>query len=220
MQRKNIIGGQHDIDQNIWALSLVRKEGADHAYLILEGIDEKGERIIEDMHLVVKKGTNGRKGEVVSRSTLYHPTFKLEDIIEVSSDCSSYTWNVNSAQVQKLKELVQSEKQRADKNEINYVLFGDPVLSGIVGASLDQMRSTESKEALAKKSDNHSMDMLLRTGHNCGSWAIAMARALELQFRTSWLSFVAVYPAKEIQGAHDGDKGEPTTRPPGGCRMM
>jgi hypothetical protein len=47
---------------------------------------------------------------------------------------------------------------------------------------------------------------LLRDGHNCGSWAFAMVKALQLPFQGKYMPFIAFNPKEIIEGQHDGDK--------------
>jgi hypothetical protein len=191
---KNIIGGEHTIGQNKWALSLVRKFNADHAYLILESLNEKNEPVVMDFHLVVKKDSNEKKGDVVCRNI----SNKLEELKEIGESCSSYTWEVNHEQVLKLSQKVKEQKKLADEDKINYVYMGKSKISGGF-ASLAE----DAQVSLGTTSDNASVDTLLREGHNCGSWAVAMAQDLGLPFRGNYVPFVAFIPRIDIMDEPD-----------------
>jgi len=205
---RNLIGNTHEITQNMWALSLVRKMEADHAYLILEGVDEEGGRATHDAHFVVKAGTNNKKGEVVFREYL-----SISKLREVAEGCHSYTWALEKAQVDRFIEIVRAEQVK----DIDYVMGGKTNISGLFGASLEGAGSSESKESLVNSSlNNPSLDLLLRKGHNCGSWAVGVVQALGLKAPTSWLSCVIHVPRNEVKGTHNADEEEPTTR----CLMM
>jgi ribulose 1,5-bisphosphate carboxylase large subunit-like protein len=200
---KNIIGGNIVLTEDYWALSLVRKENADHAYLILEGV-EQGERFIRDAHLVIKEDGNDKKADIIYRE------ISIQKLQEVGANCSSYTWNISKPQAEALINLIQSEQQRAQNNEINYVLMGQSKLNNVFA------HSAQSLNTEAHSANNASIDMLTREGHNCHSWAIAMVRTIGLKFANHWTSFIAVIPRLEVQGTHYADEPEPDTK----CLVM
>lgn len=208
----NIIGGNHIINKDIWALSLVRKFNADHGYLIMEGISDDNQRIIMDAHLVVKTGSNEKKAKIIYRDISGNN--KLQELQKIGQSCSSYTWNISRFQADTFVSLVQSEQQRADEDKINYVQFGPSKISGGFVSLPD-----DAKASLGNYSDNAFMDTLLREGHNCGSWAIAMVRALQLPFKGNYVPFIFSYipPIDIDNGHHDGDAEPDSTQ---NCLMM
>jgi hypothetical protein len=193
---RTIVGAKpHYINKDVWALSLVRGRGKHHAYLILEGMDEEGERVMEAAHFRIKEGTDDKKGEVTFGD------MAIEKLKKVGENCHSYTWDIIKEQVEKFHSIVNDELER----DIDYVHFGKSKTNGLLGESLDHSGSTRSKQSLHDNSGQYScMDALLRKGHNCLSWAKAVVKALELGTPTSWVSFVATDPERELQGNHDG----------------
>lgn len=195
----NLIGGEHTINQDIWALSLIRKFNADHAYLVMEGINSEQERIIMDAHLVQKK-SNPKMADIVYRDI----SERFDELQAIGQSCSAYTWNINRFQADALVTLIQSEQQRANEDKINYVEFGKAKITGVF-VSLPE-------DAKASLGDNASIDALMRDGHNCGSWAIAMVRKLELPFKGNYMPFLFVRPKSLIQDRHNGDAKEPDSQ--------
>jgi len=59
-------------------------------------------------------------------------------------------------------------------------------------------------------------DALLRDGHSCVSWAIAMIKAMQLKYHESALSVFAMIPSLELKGKRDADDPDPTTK----CLLM
>ncbi len=216
----NIIGGKHPLTQEKWAVSIVRKyKSPQHAYLILEGLNEKDARIVMDAHLMVKKGTDEQKGLVVFRQ------ISVSDLEEVGNNCHSYTWGIRKEQGQALVALIESEAIRANNNEINYTLFGKAKFEGALSNSFFSKTSVAKLEQMKHSSVNSksnyyshaSCDMLLRGGHNCYSWAKAMIKAIQLEYPASierWSEFVAVIPM-DLKGIHDADNEEKS-----GCSLM
>ena len=193
---KTIVGGSHVISNDLWALSLIRREGKHHAYLILEGVDKDGERVMQEVHFHIKEGTDGKKGEVTFGDM---PIGKLR---KVGEKCNSYTWHLTQEQVEKFNSIIISEQKR----DYDYVHFGKTKTGGLLGDSLESSGSKQSKQSLENKSGGSScMDALLRKGHNCLSWAKAVVQALELRTPTSWVSLMVVAPKHELQGTHDGN---------------
>lgn len=225
---KTIIGdkaNKHIITQDQWALSLVRKikkeERVRHAYLILEGVDAEGERVIQDIHLVTKKGSDDKKADIVYRD------ISTEEVIAVGESCASYTWgltkgtNENPGLVEQLIALVEGEKERAKNDEINYVLLGKTPINNTLGVSLENVHSTALKGKMETTSTNSVSATLLRDGHNCYSWAKDVVKSLGLPYhKESWMSFFAADPSREVIGNHNGDNNEPTTKFNKTCLMM
>lgn len=206
---RTMVGGQHLLTPNQWALSLVRNRDADHAYLILEGVDDKHTRVCMDAHLVVKK-SNDRKADIVLRG------ITVNQLKEVGEACHSYTWSISKAQAEQLITAIKAEKARADKDEINYVMAGKTLVNTFVSNSL----WNESKESLENHSQNVSVDALTRAGHSCCSWAIAMIKSMHLPTPTNFTAFIACVPKDLVRGTHNGDEvlEEPTTIKP--CSIM
>lgn len=194
-EMRTIVGGQHLLTSNVWALSLVRKLDADHAYLILEGVDENQARICMDAHLVVKK-SNQRKADIVFRG------ITLNQLKAVGEACHSFTWTLSKAQAEQLMATIKAEKARADKEEINYVMAGKTLINTFVSNSL----WNESKLSLENHSKNVSVDALTREGHSCCSWAIAMIKSLHLPTPANFTAFIACVPKDLVKGAHNGDE--------------
>lgn len=205
---RTIVGGQHLLTQENWALSLVRKLEADHAYLILEGVDDDQSRFCMDAHLVIKKGSDGKKADIVNRGLTPH------QVKEVGDACHSYTWQISKAKAEQLIGWVKEQKAKADRDEINYVLAGKTKLNTFFNKSL----INESNESVENHSRNVSVDALLVKGHSCCSWAIEMITKLGLPTPTSFAPFFACIPKNIVQGTNNGDalQEEPTTK----CRIM
>lgn len=228
----NLIGGNHMIDQNVYALSFVRKLAADHAYLILETIDENGARKTFDAHLVIKEGSGNTKADIVFRE------ISLQNLGEVAEGCHSITWNISRLQSVALRALIDAEKARANQNLINYILFGKSSTSGFItsaskasgsddyaDASKDSVQDIRLKidralddlpEDVSVKYEGfklkagyismESVDMLFREGHNCASWAIAMLKAIQLDYDPGFLkTLVIVNPNGIVNGNHQGE---------------
>lgn len=190
---KSIIGGDHCISKDVWALSLVCKLNKEHAYLILEGVDEKEQRIIRDAHLVIKDGTNNKKAKIIFR------TISFEELKAAGAGCHRQTWDVSATRAEAFIKLVEAEQER----DINYLLFGQaPVLAGtfVSMAPAGGYKSVDdSKNNKSLAYVGHSCDMLHRPkGHNCVSWAKAMLKAMQLPVTGSWLSFIAEIPSLEV----------------------
>lgn len=203
---QNIIGGNFELMVGIGALSLVRKtnteKAAHHAFLVLEGVDDNGNRIIMDAHLVVKEGSENKKADIVFRDRT------PQQIQEIGDACVAYTWSVNAHQARAFRELVASERQRASQDEISYKITGKTRLTGFVGKSSDNSGLTESKQSLGNASDNACSDFLLNPeGHNCMTWAVGMVQALQLPTPTSWNIFIYADPKELLLE----EKAEPNT---------
>lgn len=202
---RTIVGGQHLITPSRWALSLVRKANADHAYLILEGVDENNERFCMDAHLVVKK-TNERKADIVFRG------IPVNQLKEIGDSCHAYTWTLSKEAGETLITTIKSEKARADRNEINYVLAGKTQVNTFISNSL----WNESKESLENHSQNASIEGLTRDGHSCCSWAISMVKSLGLPTPSSFTPFIVCVPRHVLKNTHNGNLEEPSSR----CSIM
>lgn len=201
-QIRSVVGGQHLLDPNTWALSLVRKIEADHAYLIIEGVDDNQARICMDAHLVVKK-SNERKADIIFRGITFN------QLKAVGEACHSFTWTLSKAQAEQLMASIKADKARADNDEINYVMAGKTLVNTFVSNSL----WNESKVSLENHSKNVSIDALTREGHSCCSWAIAMIKSLHLSTPDNFTAFIACVPKDLVKGTHNGDEvlDEPTT---------
>lgn len=233
-ERQNVIGGHHVINQNVYALSLVRKFAAQHAYLILESINEQGEHVTHDAHLVVKEGTGNTKADIVYR------VIELDQLMEVSEGCHSITWNISREQAEALLALIEAEQGRAENNLINYITLGKSKASGFLGSASKASGSEASNDSIqdirvrinqeidglpedargkfeefqlkAKFASMESVDMLLREGHSCISWAIAMIKAMQIDYDPGYFkTLVFVNPNTIVNGNHNGND-DPTTK--------
>ncbi len=233
---QNIIGGKHIISEDNWALSLVRRLGKEHAFLIIEGVDN-GTRYTFDAHLVVKDGSNNTKADII------YSEVEVDKLLHVGEKCHSITWNISRAQAVALRALIEAEKARADEGRINYVMLGGSKAGGIFAASLDtsgldgvitaSQASVEDKRRLVEQAIDElsetargkyqefklkasymsleCVDLLLREGHNCCSWAVVMIQAIQIKYNPGlFKTLVIVNPSSLVQGNTAGDE-EPTS---------
>lgn len=232
----NIIGGRHIISEDSWALSLVRRLKKEHAFLIIEGIDD-GARYTFDAHLVVKEGSNNTKADII------YSEVEVDKLIHIGEKCHSITWNISRAQAIALRALIEAEKARADAGKIDYVMLGGSKAGGVFASTLDaselnsvvkaSQASVEDKrmaidqaiEALpdtprgkykaftlnASYLSTECVDLLLREGHNCCSWAVVMIQAIQIKYHPGlFKTLVIVDPSKLVQGNSAGDE-EPSS---------
>lgn len=213
---RNMIGGNHLLSEEYGALSLVRKFGAAHAYLVLERVNE-GERLTVDVHLVVKHGTEdlpNQKGEIVYREIGFQMLYDL------SQGCHSVTWSIDTKQMEAFERLVKQEKKRADQDEIGYCVVGYAKGAGLFGSSLEQLKSESIKEWSIQHSHSSASEFLLKREHNCYSWAQAMVINLGFSPPTKWSECFAKDPRRVIEGARDGDASEEPSTGGGKCLVM
>jgi hypothetical protein len=201
--------GNNLIDDQIGALSLVRKFNAAHAYLILE-YKHKGEQSAEDIHLVVKRGTEGDhppKADIVYRENL-----SFEQLHEVAAGCYSVTWSVTQEEIAKLRELVSSEQVRTANNSIDYHVVGNVSMAGLFGASLQAVQSHDIHQWSQQNSKGSVSDYLLVNGHNCYSWAQAIVMNIGLVPPSAWSECFVKDPRRTLhEGQVEGMREEPNT---------
>jgi len=166
----NIIGGHHTLSKNDWVLSMVRKFGADHAFLVIEGIQDN-QYVAFDAHLVIKEGSQGRKGCIVLRklalaqvesltqethslSATDHffeaikcdKSISLRELTNKGKGCSSMSWGISKEAVIACIALIEAFKVRGDQDKIDYIVTGKTYSGGIIGQSLDKAGCKESKD--------------------------------------------------------------------------
>jgi hypothetical protein len=193
--------GEKEISKNNWVLSLVRKFDKDHAFLILEGINSDGSRCMKQAHLFIKEDSNNKKAIIV------YKLITLESLRELSEGCKSISWDITKIQSKAVRALIRSEVDRGARGEIDYVITGNSKVNGLFGDSLEQSHLDESKNYSAEKTNNAAMYALLKSGHNCYSWAYAMVKAIQLPLiQQSWISVLVKRPLYELDGQHDAAK--------------
>lgn len=197
---RNMIGGTHFINEEKWSLSLVRKLGQDHAYLILEGI-ENGSHVCIQAHLVIKDNTDNKKANII------YDSIGCDKLKQLCQGCNSYTWQITKEQGQALIKMIKDEKAKSDRNEINYVLTGKTKLNTFFNASL----TNDSNASVENKSRNVSVDALVVKGHSCCSWSIAMIETLKLPAPKSFSPVFVCVPKHIIKGSYNADRLEPET---------
>lgn len=215
--KKSLIDHIHCISEELYALSLVRKDGQDHAYLILEGVDDSGGRTIADAHLVYKEDTKYTKADII-----YRDNITIEQLVEAAINCHAYTWHLMPEKAEALLTLIQAEQERGEKGLITYIPLGDTKPSGLFGASSEKLGSQQIQEDLLnsiekKFSANNKVSLISRdalrsllvSGHNCHSWAEAMVKSLNLPTPEKWTKFLAYDPKKQINGINNGDNIQP-----------
>jgi len=208
--QKSLIAGRDLISENQGALSLVRKFGAQHAYLVLERLKEGGQRYTVDAHLVIKQGTEDAPrplGDIVYRE------ITLVDLMKLSEGCHSVTWGVSEDQMETFEKIIEDQQTRAAENKIEYLVFGKAAAAGLFGVSLQQSHS-EALEAWSVANKKGSVsDYLLRKGHNCYSWALSVVLNIGglNPPHEGFLKCVVRAPHGVIEGTKDGDAEEPTT---------
>jgi hypothetical protein len=229
MIRKTIVGGKHPLNDNLWALSLVRRLGEEHAFLVLEGMLD-GMRVAEKIDLKCKPGSNNTKAEIVSRE------ISVQDLVTLGAKCHSITWSIDAAQREALESLVEAEKLRSQANLINYLMLGNSKVSGSVAdsaqasgshvslhasqSSVQEKRDRINKQLesmpehsagrwrkLASYMSVESVDMLLRHGHNCYSWSVEVVKAIRLPYQEdSFKELVICNPTSAIKGNSRGEE--------------
>lgn len=239
---KSILSSSHYLSEEQWAVSIVRKESEDHAFLILEGIDPRVSEdtpVIYGISLWVKEGTQHKKARIEIEESLQEAR-----LAEIGKDCSSYTWAITPLQAQILYCFSYLEKERGDKDQINYVLVGSTYWgkgaaffsksSGLESVSKPIVESNfyNYKNSIVSRSmpddvkanvlsvAENSKDSLLRDGHNCLSWAIAMLKTIHLDvglIDSHSQRFTITKPDRVITGGqHNADTEKPRT----GCSVQ
>lgn len=223
---KNFIGGKIELTANQSALSIVRKNRAEHAFLVLEAIDENGERLIYNAHLVKNETSNGTKALVVFKQNV-----SVQELIAYAADCNAYTWPITQNEMTTVLELIQYELERAQANEINYLLGGKAsALASIVGSTqylTSTQVSAEKVEACFKNIETkgnkltsqvvsrESIRSLLVDGHNCLSWTIAIVKAININVPNDFTQCLVVNP-KKLEGQNTLERNNNNNF----CRLM
>ncbi len=203
----NAVGGRYIIDENQGALSLVRKFGAAHAFLLLEGMMH-GKRHMLEIHLVIKEGTENK---AVPKADIIFWAIDIDRLKKLAAGCYHTSWAVTPEQIRALEMIVVEEQGRANRGEIDYFLPGKAPAAGFFGASLQQSRSEALREWSTQHKKGSVSDYLLRSGHNCYSWAASVVRAVGLNPPTSFVETFIKDPRRTIVG-----DAEPTTK----CLVM
>ena len=210
----NVIGGNQALNDSCCALSLVRNNGGNHAYLILEMIED-GVRKTMKAHLLIKENSDDKK------ATIVHGPVSIDELVGMqAAGLNSFTWGISRLQARAFVALVEAERERGDNDEIDYVIPGKTSIGGSCGRSLESLgaeRSTQrSEEYLDRFKARYpdcsavqisvvSLDSLLREGHNCLTWAESMIKALQLPYCDRLGHVFAANPKMTIVGCHDAD---------------
>lgn len=187
MPSSSLISQYHSIDNTLWALSLVRKNNTEHAFLVLEGIDETNNEFIQEIHLTYKKDTPN----VNTHAMIVDKRIDYDYLRSYAQNCHAYTWSITIAQANALIALTAMEKERAKNNELIYNIKGNTSTSASIGKSLGSVGLMASKQSSVEKIEalckNHGSILsreflrdLLVQGHSCYSWADAMVKAIQL----------------------------------------
>ncbi len=231
--QKTIVGGDHRIDDDLWAVSLVRRLGEEHAFLLLEGISD-ARRFAIKIDLKCKPDSNNTKAEIVSRE------INIAELIHLGSNCHSITWTIDPKQRKDLLDLVEAEKLRGEAGLINYIMLGNSKVSGSVAGSAEasglyaslnaSQASVQEKRVnidkhlrlmpeqsagrwrlLARYISVESADMLLRHGHNCYSWSVQIIKAIGLEYKESvFKKLIICNPVPAIEGNTRGEDEDST----------
>lgn len=200
MPINNLIGGGVELSFETWALSWVRRKDNKHSFLVLEGLDEEGNRRILDAHLVLNHDDN------TSATIIFRP-ITVERLTNYTADCNSYTWAINHMEADILMALIHLEQQRGAAGEINYTLPGPMIMHGLhhhavlpaaVEDNITRYRQELNNVAQGVVS-RESLRGLFIQGHNSVSWSKTIVTAIGLPAPTSWADLVILNPLREIQ---------------------
>ena len=219
---RNVIGGKYNIDQNNWVLSLVRNPMTDHGFLVIEGVDSDGARIIREAHLGHKKIDDFTNDP--TKCGIYYLPGPIEKLQKIHASFQYKSWPVSFEDVENiLLPKIFSDMEKANSEEgIDYVKFTttNGGLPGIIGGTLDTFYLTGVKEAAMRKTHASSAEggtVMAGISHdsvisslnnhpnkaNCSSWAIKTARAIpsvkECFEESMWAKYVILIPSNEFK---------------------
>jgi len=197
---RNLIGGESFIGQRQGALSLVRKFKCKHAYLILEYLDKNNERISMQAHLFIDEETKNKRSP---NAKIYYKKLTLKKLIDLSSESSqgklySVTWNINVDKMRLFDTIVTEQVARAKAGKIKYSEPGKAPMAGSIGTSLHASKLQACEEWSTMKSRGSVSQYLLKNGHNCYSWAQAVAMQLDVKPPHTWLEFFIKDPTRVL----------------------
>ncbi len=217
----NIIGKRRlIIDKENWALSLVRQDGDDHSFIVLEGVDAHGRLVLNEAHLALKAIAVAHDGRVKRDKTQVQFDYvsTTEDKLkEFGKNCISETWkitkmekNIIEMRIRAYQNLRMVKYRNDERQSYNYNLLGAPTLfGGSVGGSLDASGSNSIKEQSIKSGEKSTESgavslgksslSVLREGHNCLSWAEELVRCVRPDFnKNSVVAKFVVVPRIEL----------------------
>lgn len=175
----NWVGGEHMINQDQCAVSLILSRDGGHAYILIEYLDKTGCLKAFEAHL----GTTDEK-----YSTIRTRDTNLDRLKDIAKNNKARTWSITREEKDQLLHKILKDQDYYSRNEVPYVKIGVSKISGIGGDVLDKIGSMESKEASIEKNhqsllehdgffsgsaqlSHDSIDALLRSGPNCITWA-------------------------------------------------
>lgn len=189
----NVIGGKQVLTSTVGAISIVRRLGADHCFLVIEGLNNEGKRVMKEAHLgwptvrdamgnVVLERGHPKKDK--TRTQIYYFDVTLTQLQELGENCVYKTWPINVEQKKRLEAKIVQDTKLAAEGRIAYVMFGKTRTGGSSGASSDAVGAGDSKQASIEKnhslleskgssasSVHESVNASLQRGHSCVSWA-------------------------------------------------
>ena len=225
---KNSINGTHDLTQDNWVVSIVRRKEGDHCFLILEGLGDQHERITLRAELgykVINQNSDPieydkTKAQIYLNATPY-------DWLQRKASAKEFyyrTFEITREQKERLRVKIQADQAK----ELTYVEFGNQnsLAGGFVGNSLESVGSNEAKNAsvasnhaffkptnVSSASAHSSIDASLQRGYSCVSWAIETIHSIRHDYDSTALGLLFVnIPQWEV--ASEGH--EPSTE---GCRI-
>jgi len=201
----NLIGGAHLLSNKKWVLSMVRKPDATHAFLVIEGM-LANKYIAYDAHLVIKEGSNGKKGSIVFRqlalsqvesltqqtntpSSAGHylqsikcdKSVSLKELQNKGKGCSSMSWGISREQAIACIALIEAFKIRGEEDKIDYIVTGKTYTGGFFGHSLETTGCKESKDKSGELAQE-SRDKLHQFRTNIASIDMSKALSTELAY--------------------------------------
>jgi len=229
------IGGTHILDDEFGAISLVRRLGQEHSFLVLERFEEGAIRS-KVAHLTYKPETNETKAII-----LYNHMSNAK-LTETAAKCHSITWQISKAQMEAFEKLMEVEVARGAAGEINYVMLGKAKVGRVINASVDASlpeasvdaskasiieKRQQLEEKVAKLSEKTQgqfskllpmfefftisfLEMLLREGDNCVTWSISVLESIGI-YKTNDSKFNPILfanPTSIIDGNINGDEEE------------
>lgn len=210
MESRSVINDKRKLVEGEWVLSLVRRKNTAHAYLILEGLENKEVTIRKRAELAFKETAPKKRDPLRTQIYYYDLTDdRLELMRRDQNDYLCKTFIITPEEKVRLDTKIEADQDR----EIPYNLGGHTKSSGFFGASLASAGPSESRAssiASAEKkveggsssgySLGHSSLATLRDGHNCLSWAEETVCYLnpKLDPRGGFAKYVIAVPQLEL----------------------
>lgn len=204
MPVKNIVGGDHFIDEEMWVVSLARKkvgQGSKHAFLIIEGFYKEEYKIVRaDLFI---KGGEALGSSYWSGPSGLNASNKSGDLSAKvlpgsGGKCVVQVSNASGTALVVMKQMVVDDLKKLAK-ECEYKSYGITV---------------EKAEQLVK---NIAADMKVNIGYNlcgdgsiyslsflseryesCVSWAINMLAKIDIKVEGKWHDFILMDTSKLI----------------------